>query len=251
MCVRIFVIVGLAICGVADSAAAQNAVTCVKPWAIPDKWIDRHDDPNDGVWTADDTFETVDAHGNALSDPDEYLDLSDPTGGTGFTLPRDLGLQLTLKIAEPQDGMKSGFFYAIDIGTAGGGADNYRSAIATCQQTPPIFFGDLLQPLTGNLTGPTVQGVADLINLDPNAVWDPATRSVINSCAPSASCGQVSPRIVAIVAFNPVWLERSWWHGGQPQLLAANIIGVFIDGIVGGKVTGYLTALPWMVNPQP
>jgi hypothetical protein len=243
MCMRIFVMVGLAICSLATSATAQN-LTCVKPWAIPDKWIDRHADPDDGVWSADDTFETMDSHGAALSEPDVYVDPSDVSGGTGFKIERDLGLLLTLKIGEPQNGMKSGWFYAIDIGTSGGGGGAYRSAIATCQQTEPIFWGTILRPLLGNLTGPTVQGVADLINLDPNAVWDPVTKAVINSCAPSTSCGSVSPRIVSILAIDPWVFEISAVYSSQPQLKVTNLIGVFIDGIVGGKVTGYLTALP-------
>jgi hypothetical protein len=248
MCVRIFVILGFAMCCGATNAAAQSAVNCVRPWAIPDKWIDQHDDPNDGVWTADDTFETVDAHGNALSDPDVYVTLSEP-GFTGFRLPRDLGLLLTLKIADPQEGMKSGFFYAVNIGTAGQGGNVYRSAIATCQDQPILHYGDFLQPLTGNLKGPTVQGVADLINQDPSAEWDPATKTVINSCSPA--CGPVSPRIVNIVAFDPYWYERSWWPGGQPILIASNIVTVFIDGVVGGKVTGYITTPPSTTSPEP
>ena len=126
--VRLVVMLGLAMCAVATSAYAQSPITCLRPWAIPDKWIDRHDDPNDGVWTADDTFETVDAHGNPLSDPDVYADIyTNPAGGTGFKLPDDVGLLLTLKIADAQDGMKSGFFYAVNIGTAGEGANGYRS----------------------------------------------------------------------------------------------------------------------------
>lgn len=251
MRVRIVVILGLAICCGATSATAQNAAVCLKPWAIPDKWIDQHDDPNDGVWTADDTFETVDAHGNPLSDPDIYVPPYDQTGFTGFKVPRDLGLLVTLKIADPQDGMKSGFFYAVDLGTAGEGANGYRSAIATCQETPQPYYGELLQPLTGNMKGPTVQGVADLINLDPNAEWDPVTRTVINSCAPSTACGPVSPRIVTIIAFDPLQYERRWWPGGQPILQISNFVGVFVDGIVGGKVTGYVTTPRWLINSQP
>jgi hypothetical protein len=247
---RFVVMLGVAMCTAATSANAQSPVTCLKPWAIPDKWIDHHDDPNDGVWTAEDTFETVDTTGNPLSDPDEYVDVF-AQNRTGFTLPRDLGLQITLKIADPQDGMKSGFFYAINLGTAGEGASAYRSAIATCQDTPAPIFGDFVQPLTGNLKGPTVQGVADLINLDPNAEWDSVARTVINSCAPSPACGSVSPRIVTVVAFDPLQYERSWWHGGQPVLRLTNIVSVFVDGVVGGKVTGYITTYPWLNNPQP
>jgi hypothetical protein len=125
------------------------------------KWIDRHDDPDDGGLI---TFETVDAHGNGLSDPDVYIGSMDPND-TGFTVVRDLGLPITLKISEPRDGTKSGWVYAIDIGTAGGGGAAYRTAIATCQDRR-VYLGDRLQPLSGNLTGPTVQGVADLINLE-------------------------------------------------------------------------------------
>jgi hypothetical protein len=241
MRVRYVAMVGLAMCTVAASAKAQTSSPCLRPWAIPDKWDDRHDDPNDGVWTADDTFETVDTQGDPLSDPDVYLPFYDPSGGTGFRIPRDLGQRVTLKIADPQDGMKSGFFYAINLGTAGEGADSYRSAIATCQPAT-IHYGDPLEPLTGNLRGPTVQGVADLISLDPFAMWDPEIRTVMYSCAPS--CAPVSPRIVTVVAFDPERYERSWWNGGQPVLMVTNIVNVFIDGVVGGKVTGYITLLP-------
>jgi hypothetical protein len=241
MCIRIFVILLLAVCSAVTNAAAQNVVPCLKPWTIPDKWIERHNDPNDDTWTADDTFETGDSHGNPLTYPDEYKAPSTDSPGTGFTVPIDVGTPLTLKIGEPQDGMKSGWLYAVDIGTAGGGGNAYRTAIANCQNTP-VYVGESLQPLSGNLTGPTVQGVADLINLDPNAAWEPWSKQVINSCAPS--CGPVSPRIVVIAVFDPSVFEASLINSGQPQLVVTNVIGVFIDGVVGGKVTGYLVSLP-------
>ena len=242
---------GLLICGAAATASAQSTVRCTKPWTVPDKWIDVHDAKNDNVWTTDDTFETVDDRGNPLSDPDVYSDIyTDPVGGTGFRIPRDVGLPLVLKLGDPQQGMTSGWFYAVDLGNAGGGADSYRSAIATCQDMPLPHFGDVLTPLAGLLKGPTVQGVADLINLDPTAEWDPVTRTVIHSCAPSVACGSVSPRVVVVVAFNPAVFERSLLNGGRPQLVATNIFGVFIDGIVDGKVTGYLTTLPWTFASQ-
>jgi hypothetical protein len=250
MYMRIFAIFLLAVCSTATNAAAQNAVPCLKPWTIPDKWIDRHDDSNNDMWTTDDTFETVDSHGNALSVQDEYIAPSAGSPGSGFTIPTDLGQLLTLKIGDPQDAMKSGWLYAIDIGTAGGGGNAYRTAIATCQDTP-VFIGDRVLPLSGNLHGPTVQGVADLINLDPDAVWNPVTSSVQNSCAPSPSCGSVSPRIVPIAVFNPAVFEASLINSGQPELVITNVIGVFIDGVVGGKVTGYIVALPTPNIPEP
>src|SRR5207247_8061456 len=68
----------------------------------------------DDVWTADDTFETVDSQGNVLSYPGWYAAPSSTSPGTGFTISNDLGKPLTLKVAEPHDGMKSGWLYAID-----------------------------------------------------------------------------------------------------------------------------------------
>jgi hypothetical protein len=56
---------------------------------------------------------------------------------------------------------------------------------------------------------------------------------------------------VTILAFNPEWYERSWWPGGQPVLVTTNILSVFIDGVVGGRVTGYITKPRWMNDPQP
>ena len=249
MCVRIFVFLLLAVCSAATNATAQNAI-CLKPWTIPDKWTERHDDDSPAHdWTDGDTFQTVDSHGNTLSDPDVYIPLNsrDYTGYTGFTR-SDSGRLITLKIGDPHDGMKAGWFYAIDIGTAGGGGNAYRTAIATCHETP-VLMGSSLQPLSGMLSGPTVQGVADLINLDPDAKWDPL-KGVINSCAPSPSCGSVSPRLVAIAVFDPERFESSLINSGQPWLVITNFIGVFIDGVVGGKVTGYITPIT-MNNPQP
>ena len=115
----------------------------------------------------------------------------------------------------------------------------------------PADKGDSLQPLSGILSGPTVQGVADLINLDPDAMFDAIHGVVINSCAPSPSCGSVSPRLVAIAVFDPARFEWSLINSGQPWLSVTKFIGVFIDGVVGGKVTGYITALPSMNNPEP
>ena len=84
----------------------------------------------------------------------------------------------------------------------------------------------------GNLTGPTVQGVADLINLDPNAVWDPVAKAVINSCAPSTSCGSVSPRIVSILAIDPWVFEISAVYSSQPQL---KVTAVYYNSVTGSR----------------
>ena len=108
----------------------------------------------------------------------------------------------------------------------------------------PIEMGDTLQSENGNMIGPTRQGVNDLIALDPNADWDPTTKSVIGSCAQSASpCASHSPRIVAI----PVFDTGQYYSGkmnGQVTLTIVNILGFFIDDMQGNDVVGYLTEAP-------
>jgi len=55
---------------------------------------------------------------------------------------------------------------------------------------------------------------------------------------------------VAIAVFDPALFEWSLINSGQPSLVVTNFVGVFIDGVVGGKVTGYITTLSSM-NNQP
>ena len=50
-------------------ASAANAMTCVKPFTIPDKWIERQT----GSWDPGDTFDMYDSHNNPLANPDVYL----------------------------------------------------------------------------------------------------------------------------------------------------------------------------------
>jgi hypothetical protein len=240
------VILVVAVCGAAANAAAQTTGPCLKPWAIPDKWVDNHDDSGDRSWTEGDTFETVDADGNPLSDADVYRD-SSAENYTGFTRLADLGRKITLKIGDQNDPMKAGRIYAIDLGPIGGGAFEYRTAIATCQDTR-VHGGELLKPLSGNRAGATVQGVADLINLDPTAKWD-SYSGVVESCAPSEACGSVSPRIVIVPVFDPAYFEAGFIYSGQLDLKVTNFLYLFIDGVVGGNITAYITTSTGMSHP--
>jgi len=70
--------------------------------------------------------------------------------------------------------IQSGFF-AVDIDGSGGGGDAYRTAIEkwTCDPAAiDVYVGDVLPVLKGDLHGPTIQGVLDLISQDPIAWWD-------------------------------------------------------------------------------
>lgn len=238
------VVVALSTCGMPFTASAQSP--CVRPWAIADKWIDNHDEtePIDQTWTPDDTFETVDAQGNPLPDADVYYPPYTP-GYTGFSLADDLGRLVWLKIGDAGVA-KQGSVFPVDIGGAGGGADAYRTAIATCDPAAPtiVHVGDVLPVLTGNLHGPTVQGAVDLISQDPNAFWNPDTHLVTASCADNETpCAPFSPRLVAIAVFDPAELERSKRSPGALQLRVVNVVGVFVEGYMNGYVIGRLAPI--------
>jgi len=239
------VAVALSICYRPLAASAQSA--CARPWAIADKWIDNHDEtePIDHTWTPDDTFETIDAHGNPLSDADVYNPPGHPAY-SGFTLAADLGRRVWLQVSDAGSA-KKGTVFAVDVGGAGGGGDAYRTAIATCDPAAPttVHVGDVLSVLMGNLHGPTLQGVGDLITQDLNAWWNPDTNSIIASCADDVvPCAPFSPRLVIVAAFDPAELERSNTSPGPLQLRVVNVLGVFVEGYMNGYVFGRLAPIP-------
>ena len=63
-------------------------MTCVKPFTIPDRWIENQTRP--GI--ANDTFDIVDNHGNPLANPDVYIP-ADQSGYTGYNAERDKGMR--------------------------------------------------------------------------------------------------------------------------------------------------------------
>jgi len=100
---------GLASQEVRATATAQvavgNGTTCLKPWAIPDKWTDNYDVSGviDSTWTLDDQFELTDKKGAALPNPDVYVKPTATDPGTGFDVRYDIGMKVTLKYGSPSD----------------------------------------------------------------------------------------------------------------------------------------------------
>jgi Flp pilus assembly protein TadG len=254
--------VGLTGQGVRATATARVAIAdssdCLKPWTIPDKWLDNYDvtgqTETPPAWTDDDRFETVTGGGQPtpLPNPDVYTAPSSSGPGTGFTVAADLGRRVVLKQGGPADAIGPGVFQPVRIprydGNSSGG-DDYRANIATCAGLP-ISIGDVLESENGNMIGPTRQGVNDLIALDPNAQWDPTTKSVVNSCAQgSPSCGASSPRVVAVPIYNTAVYD-STRRQGLPTFTIVNILGFFIERMQGNDVVGYLTEAPGLVTGQ-
>jgi Flp pilus assembly protein TadG len=229
--------------------AAANSSLCLKPWGVADKWAEA-----DGTWDPTDTF---DPPADNYRYPGE-LSSTDP--GTGYkappATPNDYGTELTLKVGQPGDTINPGWFQALDLGVCGHGAACYRDEISGCVNSP-YGIGDDAPKKTGNMVGPTAQGVGDLISLDSNASWDPATKSIMNSCVgPPYTCSQPgyiqSPRVVAIPVFDlELYLQTGGPGNGTVRIV--NILGFFVDrmgGFHGNDVVGYLINKKEVFDPS-
>lgn len=245
-----------------------NAVECLKPWAVGDKWQENWEGgkPATAPWSPASTFDKYKKQGNdwvpdlTVTTPDAYVAPSATNPGTGFT-PFDAsgspsaeyGLQLTLKVGSSQDRLSAGWFQALDLpladGTSSSGGADYRNFIANC--TTRIFkIGDTIPVETGNMVGPTGQGIGDLVAKDPGASWDASTNSVQGSCAPGVCAdGKYharSPRVVAVPLFDMDGFFQSS-PTGKAAVTITNIMGFFVEGMGGSgnkDVVGRLVAIP-------
>jgi hypothetical protein len=206
-------------------AAPANAMTCVKPFTIPDKWEERTGDPNE--------FNYLNNKNQPLPVPDRYIARGQP-GYTGYNSERDRGTQIIIKAGNGSNIAPSIYYpYAMGEGT---GADWYRENVAGCN-TDLMDFEALLVAEPGNMSGPTKQGVQDLIDKDPNAKWDATNRRVVSDMHPS-------PRVVTIPVFDPVYYYTGKMNGREADLKVANYIGVFIEGFNGNDVVARITPVP-------
>jgi len=248
--------------------ATGNAAECLKPWAVGDRWHENWEGgaPNTGPWTPLSIFDKYKKQGSewlpdpAVTTPDVYTAPSATSPGTGFT-PFDAdgnptteyGLQLTLKVGSAQDTISAGWFQALDLpfpdGTSGSGGADYRNFIGNC--TTRVFkIGDSVPVETGNMVGPTGQGVGDLVAKDPGATWNPTTKTIEGSCAPGiCPDGQYharSPRIIAIPLFDiDAFFAGS--PNGKTTVTITNLMGFFVEGMGGAgnkDVVGRLVAIP-------
>jgi hypothetical protein len=209
-------------------ASPANAMTCVKPFTVPDKWIENQTPP----WDPSDTFDAFDNKGKPLANPDVYIPLGQ-TGYTGYNAEADKGTLIELK-AGTGDQIAPSFYFPYSIGGESG-ASEYSWNIGNCNTTM-MGFGELLQAEPGNMVGPTRQGMDDLIARDPSAHWDDYNDRVVSSMHPS-------PRVVAIPLFDPVYYDSGKRNGRNADLKAVNYMGFFIEEMQGNTVVGRITPI--------
>jgi hypothetical protein len=220
--------------------AAGNGTTCLKPWAIPDKWIERS-------VPADDNFKKHAAGPN----PDDYRPpTANPPGGYAF--PDDLGQLVTLSFAHPEasEPITAGFLLPLDL------PGTYEQNIAGCNGQMATF-DQTIGVGTSAEEAATNAGFQALFDLEPAASW---VNNNVNSCAPV--CAPISPRLVALAVFDVEQYEfmratGNWAAcavtGPSGQCVkVVNIVGLFIEDVAGGVITGRLARYPgrvWTDSP--
>ena len=204
-------------------AAPANAMTCVKPFIIPDKWREAQTPP----WDSTDTFEMYDSKGKPLTTPDVYVPAT-ASGYTGYNQESDRGRQLVIR-AGSGNNINPTFYFSLAMNDETGGSD-YRWNIANCNTTI-MRMGDIVIQEPGNMVGPTVQGAEELIARDPNAYWDTGKNGVITSMHPS-------PRVFPIPLYDPIYYAEGKANGRYADFKVANWIGFFLDRVQGNQLFG-------------
>jgi Flp pilus assembly protein TadG len=217
-------------------ASPSNAMDCVKPFTIPDKWIEKQTP----AWDPTDTYDAYNNKGQPLANPDIYIPAYNADGTpnpnyTGYNNERDKGTELVIR-AGTGNNITPTFYFSLAM-TSDTGGDDYRWNIGNCNTTV-YHVGDLLVQEPGNMEGPTVQGITDLINRDPNAQWDSANLKVINS-----AFGSHSPRIFPIPLYDPVYYDVGKRNGRNADLKTANWIGFFAERVSGNNIYGVITPI--------
>jgi hypothetical protein len=227
------------------AAYPANEVSCVLPWTVPDKWIEKGCGGASCAFDPSETFNQYETQGNhdnvglPLPNPDIYIPPGQPNP-TGYEAEADRGMQIVLKPGN-QNNVTPSMYNAWDINGVTG-ADAYSENISSCN--PGWIKNDqAMPPETGNMVGPTKQGTEALIDQDPTAVWDGACNKG-RGCVKNSKF-KVSPRIRAIPLYDPAVYAQDQ-HSGKawPQLKVVNFLGFFIESVDGNsQVTGRIVPL--------
>ena len=214
-------------------ASPANAMTCVKPFTIPDRWTENKTPP----WTVNSTFDRYDNKGRVIANADVYVPAGQP-GYSGYNSTRDKGTQLTIRAGTGNNVAPTMYFsWSMPSNTGG---DDYRDNIANCNTTL-VHFGDPMTQEPGDMTGPTNQGVDDLIAKDPYAYWDATKNEVHSTMNPS-------PRVFPIPLYDPDYYQSQKTNGRNATLRVANWIGFFIESRAGNNVTGRITPILGIID---
>ncbi|MDT8436553.1 MAG: pilus assembly protein TadG-related protein, partial [Gemmatimonadota bacterium] len=182
-------------------ATPAGGVRCLLPVAMPDRWEENTASPGN------DPYDYNPEHGDRYvpwmvpdSDPPQF----NPEY-TGYS-EDDIGVPFTIKSNSANGGMNPSWYYPWRPPGQSGAAD-YRENVRDCVDPSIIFWvGQDVDTEPGNMSGPTMQGFRDLIDLDPSAAWNDLQGCVVDRGLEFSSevthC-RGSPRVRPIPLFDP------------------------------------------------
>ena len=204
-------------------ASPANAMTCVKPFTVPDKWIENQTGP----WDPSDTFDPGDL----------YIPIGQPNY-TGYNAKTDEGTLITLKAANGNN-ISPSFYFPYSMGNITG-ASAYDWNIANCN-TLVMGYNEVILAEPGGMVGPTSSGLELLIDRDPSAYWDTYNNRVVSTKHPS-------PRVIALPLFDPQHYETGKQNGRNADLKVVNYMGFFIEEMQGNNVLGRVTSIAGILS---
>jgi hypothetical protein len=231
-------------------ASNGNAMTCVKPFTIPDRWIEKN--PNTIPWTTDAGFSRYDKKGNVLSpadvyepaylEPPPYQKTKNPNY-SGYNMEANRGMKLVLRAGQGNN-IQPSMYFSLAMTSDTGGQD-YRWNIANCNHSI-YHWGDQLIQEPGAMEGPTIQGIEELIARDPNAHWvdDPTGGHV----ADSSYGDRQSPRVFPIPLYDPAKYAEGKANGRVAEFEIANFLGFFAMPPDGNSIPGRITQITGIVD---
>ena len=202
-------------------AAPANAMTCVRPFTIPDRWQENNVPPNG-------TFDRYDKKGQVIPNADVY----DP-GLNSYDPDADKGTQIVIR-AGTGNNIEPTFYYSRSM-PGGTGGSWYEHNISQCNQA--VFSpGSSMTQEPGNMVGPTVHGIEDLIAQDPTAYWDDDDGRVVSPLGRS-------PRVFPIPLYDPDAYQQGTTNGRNATLVMVGWIGFFVESANGNQVYGRITPI--------
>jgi Flp pilus assembly protein TadG len=216
--------IGISSAEVAATATAETAryatgSSCVKPWFLPN--------------TALSAGLPCDNECN----PAKLLIDPNTKEVTAFGLSQ-IGRQFSVKPQDPSEALGTGSFFVVEFPDSKG-ANDYRDSIAFCT-SPYLRCGDKLSLKTGNMAGPTGQGVRMLIGDPPRFTFTAPGQYQRQS---DGKTFDMSENVILV----PIWSScGSDFCPDAKVKVEVQIVGyasVFVEGISGDYVVARLLGI--------
>jgi hypothetical protein len=233
----IFGAAGVPVHATATAAAVNgNTTTCMRPWAVPDRWLE-----SAGLWNFSSQF---------VSPADTYTRPTSTDPGTGYRSIDDpqteVGADVVFRYGR-FDGtavITADVFLGMDLprlGDTGMSAEDRGLAnIVTCNGLPVTVGGTY--PLYDHNRELTQTAGQELIPLDPEAEWDPVARTVRSPLG-------TSPRIVPVATYDPLEFWSQVRPGPNLHVVVTNIVGFFVEESRDGALFGRIVSIRGTSNP--